>query len=83
MAAKFHALTEADYQSIGRVVKGNTKLDTFDSLYDLYGYGQGAIIKSRASQNVRSVIKLSMPTFNYVLGGAHGSQLRKLLNVRS
>lgn len=82
MGAKFHSLNRADYSSIGPQVKHNTNIDGFKTLYadTTVSYDDG-VERSIATQHVRNVIKLSAPTFNFVLSRSGASLLATMLGI--
>lgn len=83
MAAKFHAMTPEDYAKLGSFVKSGAGGDSFVSL-DSYSYGGmdlSDVEQTLAGMHKRQVIRLSTPTFNYVLARSQASLLAKLLGV--
>lgn len=83
MAARFHAMNEVDYHSLGSFVKTGLSGDSFASLDESVptDFDVDDVMQSLASMHTRQVIKLSAPTFNYVLGRSRATLLQKLLNV--
>ena len=84
MAAKFHAMTPEDYNKLGSFVKSGAGGDSFVSL-DSHSYSNmdlSDVEQSLSSMHKRQVIKLSTPTFNYVLARSQASLLAKMLGIR-
>ena len=78
-------MTHDDYRRVGPSVKSGANNDHFDTLYrdtEIYAY-DNSIERSTASQHKRLVIKLSTPTFNFVLGRSNCNLLAKMLGVKS
>lgn len=83
MAAKFHAMSADDYNKLGSVVKSGAGGDGFVSLdeYSSAYVDVNDVMQSLSSMHMRRVIKLSAPTFNYVLGRSRGTLLAKMLGI--
>ena len=85
MGAKFHAMTEEDYRKLGPVVRTNVGMDGYtalDSNDASYNFGVDEDIKSLRSLHLRKVIRLTAPTFNYVLSrSSTASLLKKMLDI--
>ena len=83
MAVKFRSMTQKDYNNVGPSVKSGANNDTFDALYKEMLPQFDAVERSTLSQHRRLVIKLSAPTFNFVLGRSNCNLLAKMLGVKS
>ena len=86
MAAKFHAMTSEDYRKLGPIVKSGVGIDGYsvlDNTYMYSDYDMSDIEQSLAKLHTRSVISLTSPTFNFVLGRSNGTLLSKMLGVSS
>lgn len=81
MDAEFRALTSADIQRTGNIVRSNTTVDPYDSISAGASYDAIGVERSLATQHTRRVIKLAQPTFNHVLGRSGCTLLARLLGV--
>lgn len=81
MGAKFRSMTTNDFNNVGPTIKSGANNDNFDSLYNESDVYQDSVEKSVVSQHKRLVIKLSTPTFNFVLARSNASLLAKMLRV--
>lgn len=84
MAVKFRSLSAADVLKIGDLVKSNLDLDTYSLITDTLtsSWNFSTIEQSLIDQHYRQVIRLSAPTFNFVLGRSGGTLLAKMLGIR-
>ena len=83
MGAKFRSMTADDFTKLGKIVRSGANNDSFDALYNRDAVFLDDVSMSTIKQHKRLVIRLSTPTFNFVLGRNNASLLAKMLGVRS
>lgn len=84
MATTFRALTAADILNTGDIVRSSVDLDTY-ALLSTSRVGKtwdfSTVDQDLSSQHTRKVIRLCVPTFNFVLGRSGCTLLAKMLRV--
>ena len=86
MGVKFHAMRDSDYNKLGPMVCSSLSLDGYVAMDRSFtqNFCNTSIERSTADAHSRQVIKLSAPTFNYVLSrGSGATLLQKVLGVSS
>ena len=88
MPFKLRAMTKQDYLDIGMPLTATGFTDPYKLLEDAscvsdadFENSVDAIKQNLANRNVRYVLKLAVPTFNYVLGTSGASLLKTILGV--
>lgn len=86
MGVKFHAMRDSDYNKLGPAVCSSLSLDGYVAMDRSFtqNFCNTSIERSTADAHSRQIIKLSAPTFNYVLSrGSGATLLQKVLRVSS
>lgn len=79
--ARLRPLSERDKEEIGNVIQSLSGIENIASVRDMTIDDKSSLYSSSSSHHTRSLIKLVVPTFNFVLGRSGMTLLWKVLGV--